>query len=187
MALHKRFSLNNQKITIATQLQFLHVLQRMLSKGLTLIQSLDAMKYYAELEYTSSQILKCLEAGQHLDEAMDEAGFHHSIISYLFVVREKSNISERIEQCHQLFQQHVHYMRKFQQTVRYPLILLFIFSGLLFFYLCACYTFLSAAHVWRAPYAAASRYFSIFLAWLFHNCSHYRFQLWCSYLDIFKK
>lgn len=133
MALRKRYSLNNQKLTITAQLQFLHILQRMLSKGLTLIQSLDAMKYYAELEYTSSQILKRLEAGQHLDEAMDESGFHHSIISYLFVVREKSNISERIEQCHQLFQQHVHYMRKFQQTVRYPLILLFIFSGLLFF------------------------------------------------------
>ncbi|GIO23146.1 type II secretion system F family protein [Oceanobacillus sp. J11TS1] len=133
MVLRKLFPLNNKKITIATQLQFLHVLNRMLSRGLTLTNSLDTMKYYTELTLISKQVLSRLEAGQYLDEAMDEVGFHHSIISYLFVVREKANISERIEQCCQLFQQRVHYMRKFQQTVRYPIILMFVFSGLLFF------------------------------------------------------
>ncbi|CEI84131.1 competence protein ComG [Oceanobacillus oncorhynchi subsp. incaldanensis] len=133
MALLKRFLPNNQRLTITTQLQFLHVLQRMLSRGLTLVHSLDAMKYYGELEHISKQVLSNLEAGKQLDEAMDQAGFHHSIVSYLFVVREKADIYERIEHCYQLFQQRVHYIRKFQQTVRYPLILMIIFSGLLFF------------------------------------------------------
>ncbi|WP_152656213.1 type II secretion system F family protein [Oceanobacillus sp. CFH 90083] len=133
MALPKRFRFNNHKISITTQLQFLQVLQRMLSRGLTLIHALDTMKYYGELEPVSKQVLRHLETGDHLDEAMDRAGFHHSIVSYLFVVREKANIYERIEHCYQLFQQRVHYIRKFQQTVRYPLILLLIFSGLIFF------------------------------------------------------
>ncbi|MFD1412767.1 type II secretion system F family protein [Oceanobacillus jeddahense] len=133
MALVKPFFRNKQKISIAVQLQFLHVLQRMLSRGLTLTHSLDTMKYYGELEHISGQILSSLEAGEHLDEALDKAGFHHSVVSYLFVVREKSDIHERIEHCYQLFQQRVQYIRKFQQTVRYPVILLLIFSALLFF------------------------------------------------------
>lgn len=133
MVLRKRLHLRNKKISLATQLQFLHVLHRMLSRGLTLTGSLSTMKYYSELALISQQVLNDLEAGLNLDEAMDKAGFHYSIVSYLFVVREKANISERIEQCYQLFQQRVHYMRKFQQTVRYPILLMFIFSGLLFF------------------------------------------------------
>lgn len=133
MDLLKPWRTRKKKLPLSLQLPFLYVLERMLSKGLTLTASLDSMKYYNDLKEVSRQILYKLETGMHLDEALDEAGFHHSIVSYLFVVREKTNLRERIEQCHQLFSQRVHYQQKFQQTIRYPLILMIVFGSLLLF------------------------------------------------------
>lgn len=133
MALYLRKIIQQHKLSSNKQLRFLQILSRMLSKGLTISESLDTLTFYDEYKHIAQLIKQDLKNGLHLDEALENVHFHHSIVTHLYVVRDNGNLENRIKQSVHLFQNRTNYQKRFQQVVRYPLILIITFSIILFF------------------------------------------------------
>lgn len=115
------------------QLRFLQRLQRALSNGYPLLEALDTIRWDQRLDETATQIIDMLKSGLALDDVLEKTKFHPSICSYLHLSRHSENLSDSLDKCISMFQRRCEYLRKFQQLSRYPLILLIVFSLILFF------------------------------------------------------
>ncbi|MFD2209163.1 type II secretion system F family protein [Virgibacillus halophilus] len=115
------------------QLRFLQRLQRTLANGYPLLEALDTIRWDRRLANTAVQIIDMLKRGLALDEALEQTKFHPSICSYLHLSRNIGNVAESLDKCIEMFQKRCEYLRKFQQLSRYPLLLIIVFSLLLFF------------------------------------------------------
>ncbi|WP_072887595.1 competence type IV pilus assembly protein ComGB [Ornithinibacillus halophilus] len=115
------------------QLKFLNRLSRSLNNGYSLIDALETIKWDITLLPIVNPILTHLKNGKSLDQAMELARFHPSITSYLYFVRVNGDLDKSIKRCAELFENRLHYQKKFKQVIRYPFILFIIFSILLFF------------------------------------------------------
>ncbi|MGY0692931.1 competence type IV pilus assembly protein ComGB [Virgibacillus sp. FSP13] len=115
------------------QLLFLNRLSRLLQNGYTLIESLEVIKWNKTMKEPASVIMLALKSGSTLDQAFEKAKFNSIITSYLYFVRANGDIEASIRKCLNMYEQRLHYHRKFQQVARYPAILLLIFSVLLYF------------------------------------------------------
>ncbi|WP_404453000.1 type II secretion system F family protein [Virgibacillus necropolis] len=124
----KRHKLKNE-----IQLLYLSRLLRLLKTGYSLLDALEVMKWDKQMIGPTSIIVHSLKNGNTLDEAFKEATFNPTITTYLYFVRANGDIQASIEKCMEMFQQRIEFTSKFQQTIRYPLILLTIFSILLYF------------------------------------------------------
>ncbi|WP_077596506.1 competence type IV pilus assembly protein ComGB [Oceanobacillus kimchii] len=133
MALYLRKIIQSHKLSSSKQLRFLQILSRMLSKGLTISESLETLSFYDEYKHVTDMIKNDLKNGLHLDEALENVHFHHSIVTHLYVVRDNGNLESRIKQSIHLYQNRINYQKRFQQVVRYPLILIITFSIILYF------------------------------------------------------
>src|SRR5690625_944370 len=126
-------SRKNQSLSENLQLRFLKQLKSFLKNGYNLLGSLERMKWDRQMLPIAERLISLLKRGVTLDKALDIEKFHYTITAYLYFVRESGNLLESIEQCIQIFQRRVKYKQTFQQIIRYPLLLLFIFTILLFF------------------------------------------------------
>ncbi|MFC2948184.1 competence type IV pilus assembly protein ComGB [Virgibacillus sediminis] len=115
------------------QLRFLDRLSRLLSTGYPLIKALEAVKWDGDLKLSAGVIIQSLKNGSPLDKAFEEAYFHPSIISYLYFIQANGDIQGSIAKCAKMFEDSMKHKKKIRDTVRYPLILLFIFSILFYF------------------------------------------------------
>lgn len=122
-----------KKLTSGLQLRFLKRLTRLLNNGYPLINALEIIQWDKQLLTTSQLISQDLRDGYSLDESLERTGFNHTITAYLYVVRANGNLQENILKCVDMYEQRLEYMKKFQQTARYPLVLFFIFLFLLYF------------------------------------------------------
>src|SRR5690625_5011956 len=131
----KRHFLAVRKRTLspALQLRFLQRLSRLLSNGYPFIASLDRIQWDKQLIRTAKQIKTALKNGETIDKAFEKAQFHSSIIAYLYFVKDRGDLQSSIDKCIHMYEDRIHYTKKFQQIARYLLILLFIFSILLYF------------------------------------------------------
>src|SRR5690625_5172961 len=82
---------------------------------------------------TAAQMITLLKNGETIDQAFEKAAFHHTITAYLYFVRANGDLQTSIDKCIEMYEHRLKYMKKFQQIARYPLILLVIFSVLLYF------------------------------------------------------
>ncbi|GAB3051158.1 competence type IV pilus assembly protein ComGB [Virgibacillus ainsalahensis] len=121
------------KLPNEIQLRFLKRLNRLLINGYPLVNALEVIQWDKQLEDSARQIISSLKNGSSLDQAFDKAAFHHSITAYLYFVRANGDIQESINKCIEMYEYRMKYVKKFKQIIRYPLILLFIFSILLYF------------------------------------------------------
>ncbi|QKY69319.1 competence type IV pilus assembly protein ComGB [Lentibacillus sp. CBA3610] len=115
------------------QLRFLRRLSRLLNNGYPIIQALEIIQWDSQLKSISSSVMLSLKSGKHFDEALEAIHFKQSITAYLYFVRSNGDLNTSIEKCISMFEQRLLYMKKFQETIRYPLILLLIFAVLLYF------------------------------------------------------
>ncbi|WP_099158493.1 competence type IV pilus assembly protein ComGB [Virgibacillus ndiopensis] len=136
MALYlKKYTTHIKPKTIRKELQllFLKRLSRLLQNGYTLIEALEVIKWDKNLEKPASNVIEALKNGSSLDQAFDKAKFNPIVTSYLFFVQANGDVYATIEKCIYMFEQRLLYVQKFQQVARYPIILLFVFSILLYF------------------------------------------------------
>lgn len=121
------------KLKKETQLLYLSRLLRLLKNGYSLLEALEVMNWDKQMIEPTTIIVHELKNGKTLDEAFATASFNPTITTYLYFVRANGDIQASIEKCMEMFQQRIEFTAKFQQTIRYPLVLLAIFSILLYF------------------------------------------------------
>lgn len=131
--LKRYIKIHNPKLPKETQLLFLKRLNRLLKNGYPLLAALEIAKWDKQMVQPASIIILSLKNGKSIDVAFDKAHFHHSITSYLYFVKSNGDLQGSIEKCIEMYEHRMSYIKKFQQIARYPLILLFIFSLLLYF------------------------------------------------------
>jgi len=131
----KKFTIFPKRKLLAAeiQLRFLKRLSRLLENGYPLLDALKIIQWDQKLAPLSEQIINLLKSGNTIDQAFDKAKFHPDITSYLFFVRSNGDLDASIQKCTLIYEQRLNYLKKFKQTMRYPLILLSIFLILLFF------------------------------------------------------
>lgn len=115
------------------QLRFLKQLGRLLGNGYSIIDALEVIKWDKQLITIAEQMIDSLKNGATIDQAFEHIKFHHTITSYLYFVKDNGDLLSSIEKCTEMYENRLKYMRKFKDITRYPLILLFIFSILLYF------------------------------------------------------
>lgn len=126
-------TIRKQKLSKEIQLRFLQRLNRLLTNGYPLLAALEIIKWDKQMINPAEKIIFSLKNGKSIDQAFSQASFHHTITSYLYFVRANGDLQGSIVKCIEMYEHRMKYMKKFQQIVRYPLILIFIFSILLYF------------------------------------------------------
>ncbi|MBY7143383.1 type II secretion system F family protein [Virgibacillus sp. NKC19-3] len=130
----KRFiRIRKDKRSSDIQLRFLKRLNRLLNNGYPLIEALEVIKWDKQLIIPATEITDAVKNGYPIDKAFDKAAFHQTITTYLYFVRVNGDVQGSIGKCIEMYEHRIKYMKKFQQIIRYPLILLLIFSLLLYF------------------------------------------------------
>ncbi|WP_026906685.1 type II secretion system F family protein [Paucisalibacillus globulus] len=122
-----------QTVKASVQLNFLKRLSRSLSNGYTLLSALDTLKWDKNLRDISNKIILLLKDGKSLDQALDELSFHPIITTYLYFAKEYGDLEASIIKCVELYEKRLEYTKKFTQVVRYPIILITVFSFVFFF------------------------------------------------------
>ncbi|WP_246001112.1 competence type IV pilus assembly protein ComGB [Oceanobacillus piezotolerans] len=123
----------NNQITKEQQQRFIEKLYQLLNNGYSTIEALEALKWDRPFVKPADHIIHELKHGASIDKAMDKAGFDSSITTFLFFVRANNDLEGSLAQCSNMFKQRIRHTKKFQQIIRYPLFLIFIFTILLFF------------------------------------------------------
>ncbi|MBC5637199.1 type II secretion system F family protein [Ornithinibacillus sp. BX22] len=121
----KRF---NKKLNISTQLTFLKRLSRALTNGYPLLAALETLKWDKSLFHLSEDIIHHIKRGYTLDQSLEKLSFHPIITSYLFFAKEHGDLDASITKCLAIFEKRIHHLKKFTQVIRYPIILLIVFS-----------------------------------------------------------
>lgn len=115
------------------QLRFLKRLVRLLENGYPLLEALEVIAWDKELTAMANHFITALKTGTPFDQIFEELNFHQMIRSFLYFTRSNANLAESIRKCAEMFEQQLRNTKKFKQILRYPLILLLIFSSVLFF------------------------------------------------------
>ncbi|WP_068671895.1 competence type IV pilus assembly protein ComGB [Oceanobacillus sp. Castelsardo] len=115
------------------QLRFLKRLSRLLKNGYPILTALEKIKWDRHLSSYATEIIYSLKNGETIDQAFEKVHFHPTITSYLFFVKANNDLEGNLEKAIEMFQQRIKNTKKFKQIIRYPLILIFIFSTLLYF------------------------------------------------------
>lgn len=125
--------LAKRSVKESVQLYFLQRMERLLSNGYSLIETLEIIAWDKQLISYAKAMKRFLQKGKPIDVAFEHLGFHKMIVSYLYFVRYNGNLLYSIKKCMDMYSQRLHYVNKLRQTLRYPLILTFLFLFLLGF------------------------------------------------------
>lgn len=131
--LMKLFYKSNNKFDEDAQLMFLKRLHRLIENGYPLIEALEVMKWDQNLIEKSEQLMESLKEGYLIDAAFEKAGFHPTIVAYLYFIRINGDVMVSLAKCIDMFEHRITYIKKFKNVIRYPIILFFIFIFLLIF------------------------------------------------------
>lgn len=131
----KKFTLITRKNKLSNdiQLRFLKRLSRLLLNGYPLIEALIIIKWDKQMIETADKMIHYLKSGKTIDQAFEYAHFHNSITSYLYFAKANGDLQTSMEKCVEMYAHRLKHINKFQQILRYPLILLCIFTVLLYF------------------------------------------------------
>ena len=117
----------SKRLSIDLQLRFLNRLARLLKNGYPLLEALEIIKWDDKLAPISTNVIRLLKNGYTIDHALEELKFHPDISSYLYFVKNSGDLEENIQKCVLIFEDKLKYIKKFKQTIRYPVILFMIF------------------------------------------------------------
>src|SRR5690625_468144 len=119
------------KLSEQHQLKFLKQLQRLLNNGYSLLDALDMFQWDRQLNVLAQRLIAYLKSGVPLDEAFSKVDFHHSVTALLYFTRIHGDLVDSLDKCITMLEQRLKAIRRFQQVIRYPLILLIFFILLL--------------------------------------------------------
>lgn len=122
-----------KKLPEEIQLRFLRRMNRFLKNGYSLQDALEAAAWDKDLKKISSYFLERLTQGAQLDIIFEESGFHPSITAFIYFVNANANLSDALEKCTNMMEHRFEQSKKFKTTIRYPLLLLFVFTMILLF------------------------------------------------------
>lgn len=131
--LKKHIIRRNKMLSPEDQLRFLKRLLRLIKSGYPLINALEVMKWDVRMISTATIVIFKLKSGKTIDQAFGQAKFHPTISAYMYFNRTNGDLQTSIKNSIDIYEQRLKYMKKFQQIIRYPLVLLFFFSLLLYF------------------------------------------------------
>jgi competence protein ComGB len=117
----------------AIQLRFLQRLSRALSSGYSLNESLEVVKWDKALTPLATDAIHILQDGNTLPIALEKLNFHPIIISFLSISQEYGDLESSIQKTVEIFDKRLEYSKKFSQVIRYPILLIIVFSFLFFF------------------------------------------------------
>jgi competence protein ComGB len=117
----------------AIQLRFLQRLSRALSSGYSLNESLEVVKWDKSLSPIATDTIHILQDGNTLSIALEKLNFHPIIISFLSISQEYGDLENSIQKTVEIFDKRLEYSKKFSQVIRYPIVLIIVFSFLFFF------------------------------------------------------
>lgn len=123
----------NKLLSSEIQLRFLKQLARLLENGYSMIDALKVLKWDKQLIAAADEMIEVLKRGISIDQAFERAKFHHTITTYLYFVKDNGDVLSSIQKGTEMFENRLKHLKKFQDMIRYPLILFFIFSILLYF------------------------------------------------------
>lgn len=129
----KRLTNKPKMLSEDIQLRFLKRLDRFTANGYPLQDALEAIGWDKELSDIATEFVHSLKRGERLDNVFESTGFHPSICSFLHFTHANSNLREAISKCIELLEQHFKNTKKFKTLIRYPIVLMIIFSIILFF------------------------------------------------------
>lgn len=131
----EKHSFNRRKKVLPDeiQLRFLKRLARLLTNGYSMLEALEIIRWDKQLIKISEEIIYILKRGAPMDEAFEQAKFHHTITAYLYFVKDNGDILSSIRKCIVMYEDRLKYRKKLKEIIRYPFILLVIFSILLYF------------------------------------------------------
>jgi competence protein ComGB len=121
------------RVRATIQLNFLKRLSRSLSNGYSMLSALETLKWDKNLYYLADEVSKHLKNGHSLDFALDKMHFHPIITNYLYFAKDYGNLEESIEKCLVLYERRLENTKKFTRAIRYPIILIILFSIAFFF------------------------------------------------------
>src|SRR5699024_5936791 len=114
---------SNRRLSADLQLRFLKRLVYLLENGYSLLEALKIIEWDKKLTSISISIAKLLKIGTPIDQALEVSKFHPDITSYLYFVRSVGDLESSIQKCVILYEQRLKFLKKFKQTIRYPLVL----------------------------------------------------------------
>lgn len=126
-------SKRQNKLSEQIQLLFLKRLHRLLSNGYPLLDALEAVAWDKELASLANRFIQFLKAGERFDKVFEDTGFHPQISSFLYFTRANSNLIESLRKCIDMFEHRLKNTKKFKQIIQYPIILMLVFSFVIFF------------------------------------------------------
>ncbi|WP_010096973.1 competence type IV pilus assembly protein ComGB [Ornithinibacillus scapharcae] len=135
MALFQRLRMKiwNKQLKPSLQLTLLKRLARALSNGYTLLSALETLKWDNQLRPIAIDAINLLKNGHPIDHVFEKLQFHPIISTYLYFAKEYGDLEESILKCVDIYEKRIEYTKKFTQVIRYPIILISIFSILFFF------------------------------------------------------
>ena len=129
----KKFTKDPTKLKENQQLLFLKRLNRLLDHGYSFTDALDVIKWDRQFEQVAEIIRLELTKGKYMDEAFKTAGFHATVVSYIYFVRINGDVLTSMNKCIQMFEHRLNSFEKFKRVIRYPVILFGFFMVLLLF------------------------------------------------------
>lgn len=135
MALFQRLHMKNlnRYLNSSIQLSFLKRLTRALSNGYTLLAALETLKWDNRLRPVANEAINLLKNGKTIDYVFEKLKFHPIISTYMYFAKEYGDLEESILKCVEIYEKRLEYTKRFTQVIRYPLLLIVIFSILFFF------------------------------------------------------
>lgn len=124
---------SNTTLKPIMQLRFLKRLSRALSIGYSLNEALEVLQWDKTISSTANQIIVLLRDGNSFPLALEKMKFHPIVISFIALSKEYGDLESSIQKTVEIFERRIEYSKKFTQVIRYPLILIVVFSFLFFF------------------------------------------------------
>ena len=120
-------------LSLYSQYQFLQQLHRLLTNGYALLEALTMLMWDKKWSHHAKLISSRLKEGDSFDQSLQEANFHESIVAFMYLSRLNGDMVTAIEQCCLMLRQQMEHLKKFKQTVKYPILLLAFSAVLLYF------------------------------------------------------
>lgn len=122
-----------KQLTAPAQIHFFKRMFPLLEKGYPLHQALNITGWDEDLKPITSELLFHFKKGEQMEEAFSKVGFSPMVVSFLYFGKIRKDFPSLFRQCFQLLSISYDTKKKFRNTLRYPVILLFFLTLTFFF------------------------------------------------------
>lgn len=134
ISIQTRFKLRTMRSpSTQSQILFLSRLSNLIKRGYPLLNALSILQFDPALKQVAEEVHTHLLSGTPLHQALEKLGFSKYAVSYLYFSREYGNLEKALSQSSEILNQQLSFRKRFQNVLRYPVILFGLFFCLLIF------------------------------------------------------